>query len=162
MRAGPVVVNNTPLVGLWLLDRLDLLRLLYGSVLIPREVRNEFLAADSSARRQKLEKASWIAVRTVSGERRVLSYTGLDRGEAEVLALAEEVDASLVILDERKGRKYAQRMGFSLTGTLGVLLVAKERGHLASLEQALATLASQGFHLHPALVQEALRLANEA
>jgi predicted nucleic acid-binding protein len=52
---------------------------------------------------------------------------GLDRGEAEVLALAEEREARLVVIDERKARRYAQRLGIPLTGTLGLLVAAKER-----------------------------------
>ncbi len=55
MRAGPVILNNTPLVGLWLLDRLDLLREIFGHVLIPQAVRDEFLAMDPAPRRQALK-----------------------------------------------------------------------------------------------------------
>jgi predicted nucleic acid-binding protein len=58
----------------------------------------------------------------------MLAYTGLDEGEASVLALAEELDASLVIVDERKGRRYAKRLGLAVTGTMGILLLAKEQG----------------------------------
>jgi predicted nucleic acid-binding protein len=65
-------------------------------------------------------------------------YVGLDQGEAEVLALAEERATRLVIVDEYKGRWYAQRLGFPLTGTLGVLLLAKERGLVGRLTPLLA------------------------
>ncbi|MFZ4661107.1 MAG: hypothetical protein ACOYNY_29105 [Caldilineaceae bacterium] len=57
----------------------------------------------------------------------VLSYIGLDQGEAEVLALAVEHNAQLVVIDERKGRRYAQRLGLALTGTLGILYKCKTK-----------------------------------
>ncbi len=162
MRGGPVVLNNTPLVGLWLLDRFDLLRELFDHVLIPQAVRDEFLAVDPAPRRRALLAAPWIEVRRISNERRVLSYSGLDRGEAEVLALAEDEDTQLVVLDERKARKYAARLGFPLTGTVGILLLAKERGFLSSVEEALGRLQQQGFHLHADLIARALELAGES
>jgi uncharacterized protein len=109
-----------------------------------------------------LKEAPWIEVRRVKNQRRILTYSGLDRGEAEVLALAEEVDARLVVLDERKGRKFAARLGFPLTGTLGILLLAKERRLLDSITSACQKLGQQGFHLDAALVARARELANEA
>lgn len=71
-------------------------------------------------------------------------YVGLDQGEAEVLALAEECGARLVVMDERKGRRFARRLGVPLTGTLGVLLLGKERGLVPSLAPLLAELQEAG------------------
>ena len=87
---------------------------------------------------------------------------GLDQGEAEVLALAEERDARLVIIDERKGRNYARHMGIPLTGTLGVLLLAKEQGLIEAMTPLLTALQTAGLHLDKALIQQVLKLANEA
>ena len=86
---------------------------------------------------------------------------GLDQGEAEVLALAEERAARLVIIDERKGRRYANRLSIPLTGTLGVLLLAKERGLVTSLAPLLDELQEAGLYLDPDLVNQVLVLAGE-
>lgn len=102
MPVRPVVLNNTPLVALWAIGRLDLLRQLFGEILIPEAVREEFLARDAGERSRSLEAAPWIRTVALAHPRRVLSLTGLDRGEAEVLVLAEEQEARLVILDEKK------------------------------------------------------------
>jgi predicted nucleic acid-binding protein len=66
-----------------------------------------------------------------------------------------------VILDERRGRRYAQRLGLPLTGTMGLLLLAKEKGLIADLAPLLTELQDAGLYLHPALVAQVLRLAEE-
>jgi len=76
--------------------------------------------------------------------------------------LAEERGARLVIIDERKGRRYANRLGILLTGTLGVLLLAKERGLIALLAPLLDELHNAGLYLDPALVDQVLVLAGES
>lgn len=120
----PVILNNTPLVALWSLGQLGLLRDLYGEVLIPQAVYAEFLAVEGAVRQAALAEASWIKTTPLANPRQALVYLGLDQGEAEALALADEQSARLVIMDERKGRRYAKRLGLPLTGTVGVLLTA--------------------------------------
>jgi predicted nucleic acid-binding protein len=158
----PVVLNNTPLVAFWVLGRFDLLRDLFGEVLIPIAVETEFLAVEETVRREALARAPWIETTAVSHPRRVLAYAELDQGEAEVLALAEELDARLVVIDERKGRRYAERMGLPRTGTLGVLLLAKEAKLIDSLATWIPKLQEAGLFLSPALVRRALEIAGEA
>lgn len=157
----PVVLNNTPLVALWTIGRLDLLRDLYQEVLIPQEVEDEFLATDESTRGQALENAPWVKIVQLSRPRRAVAYVGLDPGEAAVLAVAEERDARLVVIDEKKARRFAERMGIPMTGTLGVLILAKEAGLLDSIAGPLTRLKEAGLFLSQDLVRQALRLAGE-
>ncbi len=161
MPDGPVVANNTPLVALWTLGRLDLLRELFGEVLIPEAVQAEFLAIDRAAREAMLEASPWLKAVPLAEQRRALAYLGLDDGEAAVLALAEEREARLVIIDEKKGRRYAARMGFRLIGTVGLLLLAKESGLIRSVAVLLRELQDAGMHLSPPLVAQALQMAGE-
>jgi len=161
MPAGPVIVNNTPLVALWSLGRLDLLRELYGEVLIPQAIYDEFLAIERAVRQKALADAPWITPVSLTNPQRARLYIGLDRGEAEVLALAEERAARLVIIDELRGRRYAKRLEIPLTGTLGVLLLAKEKGLVDELAPLLRQLQEAGIFLNTALIDEVLRLAGE-
>ncbi len=161
MPSAPVVLNNSPLISLWTLRRLDLFRDLFQEVWIPTEVEEEFLAKDSSARRQALLKAPWIRSVELSNPRHALAYVGLDRGEAAVLALAEEHEARLVILDDRKARRYAERMRFPVSGTIGVLLLAKVAGRIDSLAFCLDRLKEAGLFLSSDLIRRALQLAGE-
>jgi predicted nucleic acid-binding protein len=157
----PVVLDNTPLVAFWTLGRLDLLRDLFGEILIPSAVEAEFFAVEEAVRRKALQQASWIKTAVLSHPRRALAYAELDQGEAEVLALAEERDARLVILDERKGRRYATRMRIPLTGTLGVLLLAKEAGLIASVSAYIGKIQEAGLFLSSALITRVLEIAGE-
>lgn len=161
MHVKPVVINNTPLVALWILGRLDLFRELYGQVLIPEAVYQEFLATERAARQAALENAPWIKSVSLINPQRARVYVGLDQGEAEVLALAEESAARLVVIDERRGRRYAQRLDIPLTGTMGLLLLAKEKGLVTVLAPLLEELQKAGLYLDVALIDNMLRLAGE-
>jgi uncharacterized protein len=85
----------------------------------------------------------------------------LDRGETEVIALAQELDADLVVIDERLGRRHARRLGLPLTGTLGVLLKAKSRGLIQEITPLLAAIRQEGIRLGDELVEKVLYLSGE-
>lgn len=161
MPAKPVVVNNTPLVALHVLDRLDLLKELYDEVLVPLAVHAEFLATEQIMRQMSLDSAPWIKTASLAHPQRVFVYSGLGRGEAEVLGLAEEQSAQLVIIDERKGRRYAQRLGIPVTGTVGVLLLAKEKGLIDAIAPLFAELQKAGLYLDSSVITKALSVAGE-
>lgn len=162
MPSGPVILNNTPLVALWLLGQFELLHSLYGEVLIPDAVLAEFVAFEALQRRHALSHAPWIVPTKLSNPQAALVYTGLDSGEADVLALAIERQARLVIIDERKGRSFARRLNLPLTGTLGVLLAAKQNGLLFEVKPLVNALEAAGLHFRPALVAGVLAQADEA
>ena len=161
MPSGPVILNNTPLVAFWVLGQLALLRNLYGQVLIPSAVLAEFGAVETLARQEALAQAPWIVPVSLKNPHTALIYTGLDRGESEVLALAVEQEARLVIIDERRGRSFAQRLNLQLTGTLGVLLAAKRKGLITEIHPLIEALETAGLHLHPQLVANVLAAASE-
>ncbi|MBK9051755.1 MAG: DUF3368 domain-containing protein [Chloroflexi bacterium] len=157
----PVILNNTPLVALWMLQKWDLLRDLFGDVLIPVAVEAEFLATHSTPRRQDLANTPWIQTTSLVNPRHARSYTGLDKGEAEVLALATERAARLVVIDERKGRQYARHLGLPVTGTLGILLLAKQQQMIPSVALLIQQLEKAGLYLAPKLVDQVLEMAQE-
>ena len=161
MQKKPFIANNTPLVALWELNSLFLLRELFTEVWIPQAVEDEFIATEPIARRVALNNAPYIKTVPLNQTQRALAYTGLHHGEASVLALAEEHDARLVIIDERKARRYAQRIGLPLTGTIGVLLLAKQEGLINAIKPLLTTLHDNGLYLSVSLIDKALQLADE-
>jgi len=162
MHSGPVILNNTPLVAFWVLNRLDLLQSMYYKIYIPKAVFEEFIAIDETVRRQSLARSPWIEVLPLQAPAYALTFVGLDAGEAEVLALALERSARLVIMDERKGRTYAQRLSLPLTGTVGVLLAAKSRGFINAVSPMIDTLLKNDFYLNAALIHRVLQTAGEA
>ena len=102
-------------------------------------------------------------VRPPSNVALVQSLSGqVDSGEAEAIALALELGGLTVILDDRKARRLAQRMGLPIIGTIGILLKAKATGLISEVKEEMDSLASANFRIAPALYAEALRLAGES
>jgi predicted nucleic acid-binding protein len=161
-RRRVVVVNSTPIITLALLDRLDLLQSLYGGVLIPSAVEREIRSGGPERPgAPQLGSASWVEAVSLEDPSRADLLSDLDRGEAEVIALALEQRADLVVIDERLGRRHARRLGLPLTGTLGILLKAKGQGLIPQLAPALATIRRGGIRLADQLVTRVLELAGE-
>ena len=158
----PVICNNSPLVALWTLDLLFLLRELYTEVLIPEEVQDEFFATECPVRQEALKNAPWIKAVTLTPPLDDTTYPkGIHRGEAAVFALAKQLGARLVILDDKDARGYAKRIGLPVTGTVGILLEAKRRGFIDTIKPLLDVLLKNGVHLGASLVNEALQEAGE-
>ncbi len=161
-KARIVVLNTTSIIALALAGQLDLVQQLYEKAMIPPAVRAEVMAGGT--RRvgvAELEAASWLRTVSLQDPRRADLLSDLDRGEAEVIALAQELRASLVVIDERLARRHAKRLGLPLTGTLGVLLKAKEQKLIATIAPLLEEIRRGGIRLSQPLIEEALRLAGE-
>ena len=156
MPIKPVISNNSPLVGLFGLNLLFLLRDLYTEVWIPREVEREFLERDPIVRREALKNAPWIKTVDLTNPQAAAVYMGLDDGEAEALALADEHDARLILLDEKKGRRDAEKIGLTVKGTVGILLEAKKEGLIDVIVPLLILLQDNGMHLSEWLVDKVL------
>lgn len=157
-----VVSDSSPLIALSRTDHLSVLRRLFGTVLVPEAVMRE-LATETGWHRHVLHREHpWVEPRKVESDHLVSSLlVDLDPGEAEAIALAMEVDADLVLLDERRGRQRANDLGLRYTGTVGLLLEAKRRGYLPRIQPVLKALREAGFWLGEDVYQRALILAGE-
>lgn len=159
-----VVSDASPLIALAAVGRLDLLEKLYGSVLIPTAVRDEVTAAGSSAPGvREVEQAGWIQVVELreSPLTEALAFD-LDRGECEAIALAVEHEADLLLLDERRARRVAQRLGRPVIGVLGILIAAKRRALLGAVGPVLDELVTDaGFRISEQLRSRVLEAADE-
>jgi predicted nucleic acid-binding protein len=157
-----VIVNTTPIIALALIEQLDLLPRLYGRVVIPPAVQTEVLQGGAQGIGvTEIQNANWIRVIALTDPRRADSLPDLDRGEAQVIALAQELRADLVVIDERLARKYARRLKLKLTGTLGVLLRAKQVGFVQAIKPLVEQLVQGGIRLGEDVIAEALQLAKE-
>jgi predicted nucleic acid-binding protein len=144
-----------------MLNLLPLLQELYTDVWIPEDVQEEFLRTETMARRSSLDNAPWIRTVSLADPQSTSVYGRLDQGEASVLALAKEHDAHLVIIDEKKAREEAKRIGLPVRGTIGVLLEAKKKGLIDAIKPLLETLHDNGMYLEQSFIDDVLQLAEE-
>jgi hypothetical protein len=133
-----VVSNTSPLSALSIIGRLGLLRAQFGTILIPNAVWAELSRLDHDSGRQALEQAHaerWLQIHQTANRAlvEILSVT-LDAGESEAIAMAQELRADILIMDESSGRAMARNLKIKITGTLGVLLKAKRDGEIPSLK----------------------------
>lgn len=157
-----VVVNATPIIALALIDKLEVLHVLYDRVIIPSAVQAEVYAGGTAGIGvRELREAAWVEVISLQDPSRANLIADLAPGEAEVIALAQERNADLVIIDERLARRHAERLDMRLTGTLGILLRAKQRGMVEAVAPLIEQLRQGGIHLGDDVVREVLRLAGE-
>ena len=159
-----VVCNATPLIALAAAGQFDLLRAVYGEITIPDAVYHEVVVAGAGeAGAREVAAAAWIKRHTVCNAALVRALElELDAGEAQAIALAVELSAGLILLDERLGRHAATRLGLTVAGTLGVLIAAKDRRLLAAVRPVLDALRAQaGFWIGDDLHAAVLKTAGE-
>src|SRR5690606_17843572 len=161
----PVVVSDSgPLIALAGCGELELLAAVFDVLHVPQAVLDE-TTADRS-RPGAADIAAFVQARAqVHADRDDPVYAAavghLDEGEAQALSLAHALGCG-VLIDERRGRQTAIRQGLPLFGVLGVLLQAKRIGKLERIAPALERMQANGYRVSQALVDAALKLADES
>jgi hypothetical protein len=161
-----VASDTSPISSLAIIDRLDLLRSQFQEIWIPGAVEMELREIPHPLAVTRIEgaiRSGWIRPRAV-GENRVIRLlrTTLHPGESEAIALAVELGADLVLMDEREGRSAAERVGLHVTGVLGILLRAKKAGDISLLKPEIEALRREArFFVAARLEEELLRGAGE-
>ena len=121
-----IISNTTPIISLLKIGKLNLLKELYGKIIIPFAVYQEIEEGIDKPYYHDLTEIDWIEIVKINNPKSREYFLDLDKGEAEVLILSKEQNADLVIIDEIMRRRYAKQLELSLTGTIGVLLKRKE------------------------------------
>jgi uncharacterized protein len=158
-----VVSDTTPISELAKVGRLELLRAVYGVILIPSEVSDE-LAAGDHPDTTAVRSADWIQVRPVSDPGAVHalhSVTRLGMGECGAILLAEELGADHLLIDDRTARRLAIERGRAVGGTIGTVILARKQGLIPSVKQVLDELVARGTRISPRLYRDALAAAGE-
>jgi len=150
-----VVADTTPLNYLILTDLTHILPALFGQVVIPQAVLNELQStqAPDQVRQWVAHRPDWLVLRELQQEDPTLAH--LDPGEREAIALAQELRADLILLDENRGRREAISRGFNIAGTVGLLDRAGARG-LIDVRAAIARLREPSFRVSPRLLNTLL------
>ncbi len=158
----PVVSNTSPILNLAIIDKLFLLQKQFHEILIPPGVFDELRIGEALPGSEKIReaiRAGWIKVRRVNNRSIIqVLERDLDRGEAEAIALASEIQAERILLDEREARKIAKSLGLSVTWVLGIIIHAWNNSDLLSVSETMRELCDKaGFRISPKLSEDILR-----
>lgn len=158
-----VVSDTSPVVNLAAIGRLDLLQWLYEKVFIPQAVYNEIVAGTAQPGAVEVQTLEWMECVQVTDQALVTVLRAeLDRGEAEAIALALELQADLLLIDERRGRSVASRLGLRRLGLLGLLIDAKQKSYISNVKPVLDDLIMKaGFWVNRELYGRVLEVAGE-
>ena len=156
-----VIADAGPLIALARLERLDLLKRLFGTVLVTGWVADEVLAGgDFPVELQDLTNPD-----SQAQCRDLMNLHQIDMGEASAMVLAQHLasqgDAAMLLMDDFRGRSAAQHSGFSLIGTTGLLLLGKQVGAIVAVKPCLLALREHGYFLSDRLIASALEQAGE-
>jgi predicted nucleic acid-binding protein len=159
-----VVSDTSPLSCLIKTKNLFLLERLFGEIIVPPAVYRETLELKSfKIDLSEFESASWIKKYSPQNLDKLKDkLSSLDEGEAEAIALAIELKANLILIDERGGFNKARELGLAATGLLGVVLFAKEKGIITSGKQLIDQFISEGgMWVGPNLYKQVIQSLNE-
>ncbi len=160
-----IVSDTSPINNLAAINHLHLLRELYGAVIIPTAVYRELTDPNFPvAGANEVQTFGWIQTCQVNNRAVVEALQNeLDIGEAEAIALALELQAEQILIDERLGRIVAARLNLRYTGILGILIEAKSQQLIPEVKPLLEALINQaGFWVGEPLYNSVLRLAGES
>ncbi len=159
-----IVSDTSPINNLAAINQLDLLRQLYTTVIIPETVYQELTETEITvAGATEVQTLDWIQTRQVSNRTLVeILRNELDGGEAEAIALAIELNADQVLIDERRGRMVAARSNLNYVGILGILIEAKGQELILEVKPLLDALINRaGFWVTEPLYNRVLQLVGE-
>lgn len=147
-----IISDTSCLILLDKIGELDLLHKLFQTVSITPEIAKEY---DHSL-------PEWLVVESPSNKTyQLILEASLDKGESSAIALGLEKADPLLIIDDLKGRKFAEKLGLKITGTLGILIIAKRQNLISSVKPALEKVKKTDFRFSKNLEKTFLRLAEE-
>ncbi len=159
-----IIVSDTSCTGYLIkINLLNLLQTIYGEIIVPQAVHDEILDLEVKGHSIiEFKSAEWIKVYPAIDLKNVKEYQHiLDRGELEAISIAIDLDADLLIIDEKLGRTIAASIGFDVTGLVGILITAKNKCLIPSIKKALDKVILLGGRISKHLYNIALKSCNE-
>ena len=157
-----VIVNTSPLLYLHQVGCLELLQQLYSTITVPPAVPQELETGKlQGVDVPEVNSIEWIEIRSVASATIIPAVIDLGQGEAEVIALGLENPDSLLVFDDSLARRIADLYGLKYTGTLGILVKAKQSGYLSAVAPVIQMLRSKSMWLTDKIISDVLRLAGE-
>lgn len=156
------IADSGPLIALARINRLALLPQLSSRILVPPEVWNEVTvhAIDAPGARE-VSQAEWVEIMSPDPLLVGTLVILVDRGEAEAIALAQSFPGCLLLVDDARARRVAERLNVRRTGTVGLLRRAKQSGLIKSLRVEIEALQTNGIYIHQSLIDAVLQEVGE-
>jgi len=160
-----IIISDTSIIsGLIIVGRIDLLTSIFTEIVVPEVVKEELLQLSDYKSEVKWffnnEQIQLAKPKQEGFYKELLEL--LDKGEAQAIALAVELKADLLLIDEKKGRIIANQLDLNITGLLGLLLLAKQRNIIKSVKQIMDDLIRKsGFWIGKKLYRTVLQKAEE-
>lgn len=154
--------DSGPLICLARINQHELLPRLFSKILVPPEVWNEVTVKGSGLPgAYEISRASWITIQAPDPQ--LVKPLGIlvDAGEAEALALAQTIPNCIILLDDSRARRIADRLNIKQIGTVGLLLRAKRRSLINKIKPHLDALIENGIYIRKELVDAVLNEAGE-
>ena len=155
-----IIADTSALVALAACQQLHLLEFLFDAIRVPPVVHRE-CTVPGKPEADALGEYLNGKVANVALSEFVIAVSGLGQGELEAMALYRKLSADKLLLDDQRARKVARFNGMQVIGSVGVLVAARQQGHVQALRPLLETIRRAGIHISDALVLEALRLVGE-
>ena len=160
-----VISDTSTITNLAAIQHLQLLAQ-YNQVIIPEAVYRELTDIDPPVPGTlEVQSVTWLEVRDVVNRKSVERLQGemsLDLGESEAIALALELNADLLLIDERRGRAEANRLGLRITGLLDILVEARYQNLIVAVKPLMdALISTSEFRVSPVLYNQILEMVNE-
>ncbi|MDB5132461.1 MAG: hypothetical protein JWR02_2210 [Mucilaginibacter sp.] len=147
-----VIADTSCFIILSNINELNLLKEVYGKIITTPDIVKEFGG----------NLPDWVTIKQPADlQKQQILELQIDRGEASAIALALELDGSLLIVDDLEARTLAENLGISITGTLGVIIKAKLNSLIPSIKPFIAKIRKTNFRISTTLEQLALSQAGE-
>jgi predicted nucleic acid-binding protein len=148
-----VIITDTSCFSLlYKLDALEILNQLFSSVVTTPEIVTEF----------RFPLPDWVVVQAVNNKSLQKEYLEfVDLGEASAITLAAEISHNFLILDDQNARKFAEKLGLAVKGTIGLLVIAKNRGFIPLLKPYFDQIQQTNFRISANLLERVLRDSGE-
>jgi len=154
-----IVSNASPLIVLLKINKLSILKKLFEKIVIPDTVYKEITAKEHD--KLVFDKLKWIETTSVKKTEMInLLEKLINKGEAEAIIFAKELNATL-LMDDAKARKYAKLLNIEVIGTLGLLKMAKKRGLVQSVRKVIDDMLNEGYYIEDRLVKKILKDVGE-
>ncbi|MCB0839110.1 MAG: DUF3368 domain-containing protein [Bacteroidetes bacterium] len=160
-----IIISDTSVISnLILIDRLKILNDLFGEIIIPTTVRKEILKLEEyGISLKEFNNSPWIKIQDPTNkklENELLE--SLDAGESAAIALAYELKADYLAIDEKAGRRTAKSLGIKIIGLIGILIQGKEANLIDKVKPILDQLISDAsFYLGEEFYQQIIENLRE-